>query len=283
MNSQKVWFVTGASKGLGLQLTKKLLTRGYKVAATSRTVGQLKKAVNHESDDFLPLSMDLEDEQSIQRALTQTIEQLGGLDVIVNNAGYGLAGSLEELTDAETRQNFDVNVFGTLNVIRQAMPYLRKQQAGHIFNISSIGGLVGDFPGFGVYCGTKFALAGITEALAADVRAFGIKVTGVFPGYFRTNFLSTGSLITPNNEIEAYREVRASQQQHQHQINGHQQGDPDKAAEVLIHMAEEAEPPLHLFLGQDAYELAKNKLTALKEELEQWKEFTVSTSFEAVV
>lgn len=280
MKSQKSWFITGASKGLGLTLVKKLLAQGFQVAATSRTVDQLEKVIGEKSNQFLPLSMDLENEANVQEAIKQTTEHFGSLDVVVNNAGYGLVGSLEELSDEEVRGNFNVNVFGLLNVIRQALPQLRKQQSGHIFNISSIGGMSGDFAGFGSYCATKFAVVGLSEALAADVKSFGIKTTVVLPGYFRTNFLSAGSFVTPKQEIAAYQDVRDSQDQHQQQIDGNQPGDPEKAAEVLIQVAEMPEPPLHLLLGQDAYDLASNKLASLNAENEAWKDLIVSTNFQ---
>ena len=225
MKKQKTWFITGASKGFGLALVKQLLNRGEKVAATSRSIQELVKAVG-EHQNFLPLSVDIKNEESVESAIQKTVEKFEAMDVVVNNAGYGIAGSLEELTDEEIRTNFDVNVFGALNVIRKAMPYLREQGSGHIFNISSIGGFVGNYPGFAVYCATKFALQAISEGLAAEVKSFGVKVTDVAPGYFRTNFLDAGSLATPKREIEAYKEVRAMQKLHQQTINGNQPGDP---------------------------------------------------------
>lgn len=279
MKHTKVWFVTGASKGLGLSLVQQLLAKGYAVAATSRSKEALTKAVGN-NDDFLPLTVDLNSEASIQKAIDETVNRFGQIDVVVNNAGYGLAGSLEELTDAEARKNFDINVFGTLNVIRRVMPYLRAQESGHIFNISSIGGFIGTFPGFGIYCATKFAVEGFTEALSAEIKSFGIKATVVSPGYFRTQFLSADSLNVPENPIEAYKEVRESQAFHQNIMDGNQLGDPDKAALAMIHVAETKNPPLHLFLGNDAYELAYNKINSVRQELEDWKSVTVSTAFE---
>ncbi|RAK02746.1 short-subunit dehydrogenase [Larkinella arboricola] len=281
MNTQNVWFVTGASKGLGLSLVKQLLNRGYRVAATSRKLDELSRAVGT-NDHFLPLAVDLKTESSVAEAITKTVDHFGRIDVVVNNAGYGLLGSLEELTDAESRDNFEVNVFGSLNVIRNAMPHLRAQQSGHIFNISSIGGFTGAFPGFGIYCATKFAVEGFSESLAAEVKPFGIHVTIVEPGYFRTEFLSSGSMGVPQNQIEAYRAVRDSQQAHQSQINGNQPGDPEKAVAALIRIASENNPPLHLFLGQDAYDRAYEKINAVRNDLETWKAVTVSTGFETV-
>lgn len=286
MNSQsqqqpQVWFVTGSSKGLGLSLVKQLLQQGFSVAATSRNSADLSRAVNTEDDRFLPLTVDLKSEASVGQAIQATIERFGRIDVVVNNAGYGLLGSLEELTDQEARENFDINVFGSLNVIRHTMPHLRKQGSGHIYNISSIGGFAGDFPGFGIYCATKFAVEGFSESLAAEVKAFGITVTIVEPGYFRTDFLTAGSLGVPTHQIEAYESVRQSQRAHQTEINGNQAGDPEKAVAALIQVAAEPNPPMHLFLGQDAYDMAYQKIEAVKNNLETWKSVSISTGFAA--
>ncbi|MVM30330.1 SDR family NAD(P)-dependent oxidoreductase [Spirosoma sp. HMF4905] len=278
--TKKVWFVTGASKGLGLSLVKQLLDQGFNVAATSRNINDLRQAVGTESDSFLPLAVDLKTEASVEQAIKATVEHFGRIDVVVNNAGYGLLGSIEELTDQEARENFDVNVFGSLNVIRAVMPHLREQQSGHIFNISSIGGFTGNFPGFGIYCATKFAVEGFSESLAAEAKAFGINVTIVSPGYFRTDFLTANSLGVPSRQIDAYEAVRASQQAHQTQINGNQPGDPEKAVAALIKVANEPNPPLHLFLGQDAYDMAYAKINDVKTDLETWKGVTISTGFE---
>jgi len=274
----KVWFVTGASKGLGLSLIKKLLAQGYKVAATSRNADDLRAAVSDTTAGaFLPLTVNLKSEESVSAAISETVNHFGRIDVVVNNAGYGLIGSLEELTDAEARENFDINVFGSLNVIRYAMPHLRAQKSGHIYNVASIGGFTGSYPGFGIYCATKFAVHGFTESLAAEVKDFGITATVVSPGYFRTEFLSSGSVGNPKNEIAEYESVRQSQQFHNEQMNGQQPGDPDKAADVLIEVASAPNPPVHLFLGSDAYGIAYTKIEAVKTDLENWKSLTNST------
>ena len=282
MSNKKTWFITGASKGFGLSLVKQLLQQGYQVAATSRSMAGLTEAAGGETPDFLPLETDLTNEDSVRTAIETTLRRFGKIDVVVNNAGYGQAGAIEELTDREVRDNFDVNVFGVLNVLCSVLPYLRKQRSGHIFNISSIAGFISSFPGFGIYCSTKFALEGITGALAAEVKPFGIKVTSVAPGYFRTNFLDSGSLKVPANPIEAYTEVREVQQAHQDMINGNQPGDPEKAVAVIIRMANEQNPPLHLFLGQDAYDLAYQKIEAVKKDLETWKAISTATAFDEV-
>jgi Short-chain alcohol dehydrogenase of unknown specificity len=278
MEQQKVWYVTGASQGFGLILVKKLLAAGQKVAGTSRKLDALKSAVG-EHENFLPIQSDVANEASVQQSIQQTIQTLGGIDVVVNNAGYGLIGSLEELSDKEVRTNFDVNVFGVLNVIRHVMPHFREKNSGFIFNISSIGGFSGNFPGFGSYCATKFALEGFTESLAAEAKAFGVKVVIVSPGYFRTNFLTSTSLAVPAHPIDAYKDVRESQAQHQNGINGQQAGDPEKGIDVLIEVSKAENPPLHLFLGPDAYHIAKLKISAVEGDMNTWQELATSTNF----
>jgi len=277
---EKVWYITGASKGLGLSLVKQLLDAGHKVAATSRNLADLEKAVGTDQPNFLPLTVDLTSETSVKLSIDATIDAFGQVDVVVNNAGYGLLGSLEELSDQESRENFEVNVFGTLNVIRNVMPQLRKQQSGHIFNIASIGGFYGAFPGFGIYCATKFAVVGLSESLSAEVKPFGINVTVVQPGYFRTNFLSSGSLSIPVNPMEAYAEVRETQQAHQEAINGNQPGDPEKAVASMITLSNAENPPLHLFLGKDAYDMADKKMLAVQNDMDKWEQLATATGFD---
>lgn len=279
MGHNKVWFITGASKGLGLELAKKLLTEGFKVAATSRSQEALVKVLGNPSENFLPLEMDLVNEKSVKNAIELAVSHFKTIDVLVNNAGYGLLGTLEELTDAESRKNYEVNVFGLLNVIRNTMPYMRAARSGHIFNISSVGGYYGEFPGWGIYCSTKFAVAGLTESLSAEIKPFGVHATIVYPGYFRTDFLKDSSLLLPENPIAEYKNVRESESAHKDDINGNQPGDPVKLAEALIKASQDQNPPLHLFLGEDAYNMANQKIASVQGELEQWKSVSVSTGF----
>ena len=282
LENKKVWFVTGASKGLGLALVKELLKEGFKVAATSRNLEKLIEAVSEKSSDFLPLEMDLLNEQSVTDAVNKTLDSFGTIDTLVNNAGYGQIGTLEELSDREARANFDVNVFGLLNVIRNVMPHFRAQSAGHIFNISSIGGYTANFAGWGIYCATKFAVAALTESLAAEAGQFGVTATVVYPGYFRTEFLSKNSVGLPENPITEYETARQSQALHQNELDGKQAGDPVKAAQVLIKIAETANPPLHLFLGADAYKLANQKISEVQNDLDNWETLATATDFEKV-
>ncbi|WP_184543567.1 SDR family NAD(P)-dependent oxidoreductase [Mucilaginibacter sp. FT3.2] len=277
MDNKKVWFITGASKGFGLSLVKQLLDAGQLVAATSRDQQELIGAVGSGSSDFLPLQVDLVNESSVSLALQHAYETFGRIDVVINNAGYGIGGAIEELTDTETRQNFDVNVFGTLNVIRFVMPYLRKQRSGHIINISSIAGITGG-TGWAVYAAAKSAVIGLSEVLALDVKALGIKVTVVAPGAFRTSFLTSGSLAVTKNPIADYADVRTSHCKYLN-MNGQQAGDPEKAASAIINVAYEENPPLYLLLGGDAYNRSLTKLDNLYKEIHQWEDTTCATDF----
>lgn len=279
METKKVWLVTGASKGLGLTLVKKLLHEGHSVAATSRRISDLSSIIGSESPNFLPLQVDLVNEQSVEKAVADAIGKFGNLDVVVNNAGYGQLGTLEELTDKEARQNFDINVFGTLNVIRNVMPHFRAQRAGHIINISSIAGFLGAFPGWGVYNATKFAVAGFTEALAAEASSLGIKATIVYPGYFKTNFLLQGSLNLAKNPIADYIEARNLEVWHATEAIGNQPGNPENAAEAFIQLAEMKTAPLHFFMGSDSFGMAKNKIEILQNALAANETLSLSTDF----
>lgn len=278
MGTKKVWFVTGASKGLGLSLVKRLLDEGYKVVATSRTVGSLEKEVST-SANFLPLEVTITDEKSVSHAIAKAVETFGGIDVVVNNAGYGQLGTLEELSDKEARENFDINVFGLLNVIRNVMPHFRSKKSGHIINISSIAGFLGAFPGWGIYNATKFAVAGLTEAFSAEVKSLGVKATIVYPGYFKTNFLLKGSLHFAENQLADYKEARELDRAHLEDIPGNQPGDPEKAALAFIQLAEMKNPPLHFFMGSDSYGMAKQKLEILQKELDVNETISLSTDF----
>ncbi|MCF0074941.1 SDR family NAD(P)-dependent oxidoreductase [Dyadobacter sp. CY261] len=279
MEIKKVWFVTGASKGLGLALVKRLLNQGYKVAATSRNAQVLQNEVGFAGDLFLPLQVDLNDNNAVGEAVKHIVSKFGTIDIVVNNAGYGQLGTLEELSDEEARENFDVNVFGTLNVIRNVMPLFREKNAGAFFNISSIAGFMGTFPGWGIYNATKFAVAGLTEALSAETSSMGISATIVYPGYFKTNFLLQGSMRTAAHPIAAYKEARDLEIMHNEQIIGNQPGDPEKAAAAFIRVAEMDARPLHLFLGSDSFGMANGKIEMLQNDLKAFESVSKSTDY----
>lgn len=277
--NNKVWLVTGASKGLGLTLVKRLLKEGYQVAATSRNKAALIDAVGTNDNNFLPLEVNLSSEESLKAAVNATLAKFKTIDVLVNNAGYGQGGTVEEVTDAETRKNYEVNVFGLLNVLRAVLPNMREQKSGHVFNISSVGGYVSAFNGWGIYCSTKFAVSAITEALHTEVKDLGIKATLIYPGYFRTNFLDKESMMMPSNPIADYKGSQESMDAHANSINGNQPGDPEKAAEALIRLSNEENPPLHMFLGKDALKMAHTKMESFTEEVTKWKAISESTDF----
>ncbi|HBI00655.1 MAG TPA: SDR family oxidoreductase [Flavobacterium sp.] len=277
MKTKKVWFVTGASKGLGLILVKKLLKEGYCVAASSRTVQSLIYEIGPLSEVFLPLEMNLTNSEDVKKGIHNCVEHFGQIDVVVNNAGYALIGTLEELSQVEVQKNFEVNVFGYLNVIRHTTPFMRKQKSGHIFNISSVGGYIGSFPGFGIYCSTKFAVAGFSEALAEEMKPFNVHTTLVYPGYFRTNFLSKESVQTAENPISEYKTAREMELAHLNDIDGNQPNDPEKGADVLIALSKEEKPPVHFFMGKDAYHYAKQKIDAVQKTMTAYEVLASST------
>jgi NAD(P)-dependent dehydrogenase (short-subunit alcohol dehydrogenase family) len=278
MSTSKVWFVTGASQGLGLILVKKLLNSGYRVAATSRNAQTLKNAIGViDTNRFLPLAMDLNNPDCIEDAIRQTIAAFGRIDVVVNNAGYGMAGTLEETDEQKIRDIINVNLLAAINVTKQALPVMRSQGSGYFINIGSVAGFVGA-PGWSIYSATKAALAAFSEVLALDVKEFGIRVTVVEPSGFRTGFLTENSLAYTESKINGYEAVKKAQERYL-AMNGRQPGDPEKAADIFMQLAEEPEPPLHLFLGEDAYKRASGKLKAMMDELEKWKDITIGADY----
>lgn len=272
-----VWFITGGATGLGLSIAQRALAAGYRVAATSRSLAALTTSLGAASDRFLPLAMEVTDEASVQAAVAAAVAHFGELAVVVNNAGYAQFGSVEEVTADEVRRDYEVNVFGALHVLRATLPHLRARGAGHVFNISSIGGLVGNFAGIGVYCSTKFALAGLTEALHAELAPFGVAVTVVYPGYFRTNFLAKDRMAPASHPLPAYAAARAAEAQHADAIHANQPGDPDKAAQVLVDVYARPDAPLHLLLGSDALGIARDKLATLAAAYDANAALTTST------
>ena len=272
----KVWYITGASKGLGLSLVNYLLAQGEQVAATSRSKEELAATVGQHTS-FLPLQVDLTKESDIAASITEAHRHFGQLDVIVNNAGFGIAGAIEELSTEEITRSIQINLLANIHVIRYAMPHLRKQRSGHIINISSIGGFTGAL-GWGMYSASKFAVIGYTETLAQDIKELGIKATVVAPGGFRTSFLTADALTVAANRIEDYTAVHASHQRY-FDMDGKQLGDPQKAARVLYELVADPEPPVVLFIGSDAYSRASQKIDQQRENLEKYKTITLSTDF----
>jgi len=276
MRTQKVWLITGASKGMGLEITKAVLSNGDKVIATSRILNSLLEAIEEKKENFLPIQLDITDEKQVEKAILKGIETFGKIDVVVNNAGYNLLGNVEELSDEEFKKTMDVNVFAVAHIMRYVLPYLRKQNSGHIINTASMMGYM-SYPANGSYSASKYALIGLSEALAQEVVPFGIKVTILAPGTFRTNFMNEETLSFAKNKIDAYN--LDTQIAHFTGLDGKQLGNPKKLAKIVLQIAEMQNPPLHLPLGSDSYnailEVRKNE----KEEMEQWKALSLSTDF----
>jgi NAD(P)-dependent dehydrogenase (short-subunit alcohol dehydrogenase family) len=265
------WFVTGTSRGLGLELVTQLLRRGETVTATTRSVARLTAALGDADRSRLtPLELDLTDENAVRAA----VATIGDVDVVVNNAGYGFLAAVEEVSDAEARRMFDVQIFGVWNILRAVLPGMRSRGAGHIVNVSSILGLT-SFPGWGLYCAGKYALEGLTESLAAEVSGFGIKVNLVEPGYTRTDFLRTSSLGLPATTVDGYAAIRDMTEAHL-AMPGTQLGDPVKVAAAIIGVVDGG-APLHQLLGSDSYGLAKSRLDALTADVEAGRELALST------
>ncbi|MBO9694242.1 SDR family NAD(P)-dependent oxidoreductase [Chryseobacterium sp.] len=278
MDTKKVWFVTGASKGLGLSLVKTLIESGYKVAATSRKSQNLIDAIEtFDEKQFLPLEVDLTNERSISEAVRRTVDHFGKIDVLVNNAGYGIGGAVEELDQQEIKDSFDINVFAVIKTMQSVMPYFREQKSGNIINISSIAGFAAGI-GWAMYAATKYAVTGLSEVMAEDVKEFGVKVTVVAPGAFRTEFLQDNSLVFAEKKIDEYHAVSTSHEKYA-TMNGTQIGDPEKLSRVLISLAEDQNPPVRLYVGSDSYNRAKEKINLLSEELENNKNISFSTDF----
>ena len=273
MNDSNVWLVTGASKGLGFELVKHLLDKGYRVAATSRDASKI--SLNHKN--LLPLSMEVVDEDNVKKAVDQVIKHFGRLDVLVNNAGYGLLGGIEELSDKEIRNEFDVNVFGLLNVSRAVLPIFRKQKSGCILNIASVSGSV-SVPATGIYSATKAAVIQISEALAKETEEFGVKVVAVCPGGFRTDFLDQSSMVTSKEEIADYSVVRNVITRFA-ELNKNQGGDPKKAAEVFIKLAEMEQPPVRFYMGSDALRMMAKKIDEISTSIEENKQLSHKTDY----
>jgi|TARA_R110002050_G_scaffold179720_6_gene313208 short-subunit dehydrogenase len=276
--NKKIYFITGVSQGLGYEMAKYFLEEGHIVAGTTRDISKIDTSLST-NVDFLPLEINLSNRKNIETTINQVIERFDKIDVLINNAGYGLFGTIEELSEREIEDNFNINVFGLINVLSAVLPIMRRQRSGHIFNISSIGGFIGTFPGSSIYCSTKFAVAGLTEGLKADIEEFGINATLVYPGYFKTNFLESTSMKAPINEISDYKEARKMISMHQKNINQNQPGNPKKLAKAIYEVSLLDEAPLHLFLGSDSYSYAKNKIDTVEIELEKNKELSFSTDF----
>src|ERR1700731_4858974 len=278
-SGNRVWFITGTSQGFGRELVRAALQRGDSVMGTSRNPQAVTAAFPDAADRLLTASMNLRDMAEISTVVERTIKKFGRIDILVNNAGYGVTGAVEEASDAEIANVYETNVFGLLRVTRAVLPHMRKQHGGHIVNLSSIGGLTG-MPGWGIYNSTKFAVEGLSEALAAELAPLGIGVTIFEPGPFRTDFLG-GSLVKAANKMPDYEATAGKTRASAAERNRKQQGDPALAADAIVQAVTSPNPPLHLVLGKFAYDRMTQKLEDFRREMETWRELGLGTDFKS--
>lgn len=275
----KVWFITGSSRGLGRSLTEAVLAKGDKVAATARNPKTLNDLVEKYPGQILPIKLDVTQYNEVYQAVTDAVAHFEKIDVLVNNAGFGITGAAEAYTDEQVRSQLETNLYAPIEVTRAVLPYMRKQRSGRILQISSIGGRVGN-PGVSIYQAAKFGLGGFSEALAKEVAPLGILVTCVEPGGFRTDW--AGASMTYAPKIEGYDTVdqRAALFTSRDFVP---MGDPDKAAKVMIELVENPAPPVHLVLGSEAIGMLKQANTARQAEMEKWMPVSISTDHDNAV
>ncbi|MET9887442.1 oxidoreductase [Streptomyces sp. NPDC006430] len=276
-----VWFITGASRGLGAEIAREALARGHQVVATARDAEAVRRAFPEASGSLLPVTLDVTEESTIRTAVDAALARFGRIDVLVNNAGRGLVAAVEEASDAAVRASFDINFFGVLSTLRAVLPTLRAQRSGHVINISSVGGFA-SAPGVGLYGATKFALEGMSEALHGELAPLGVNVTIVEPGGFRTDFLDPSSLHTEPHVIDDYAPTAGATRTALAGFNHLQPGDPAKAAAAIVGIADIAEPPLRLQLGTDSVARVEAKLDLVHRELAQYRALALSTDLAPV-
>jgi len=275
MSTSKRFLITGVSSGFGRALAQEALAAGHYVVGTVRSAQAAESFEALAPDRAVARVLDVTDTAAIQPTVEAIEADIGPIDVLVNNAGYGHEGVLEESPLDQMRRQFEVNVFGAVAMIQAVLPHMRARRAGHILNITSMGGFI-TMPGIAYYCGSKFALEGIGEVLGKEVAALGIRVTSVAPGSFRTDWAGRSMVRTPRS-IGDYDALFDPIRQRRQAVSGRQLGDPRKAALAMLTAIEAPEPPAHLLLGSDALGLVREKLDALKAELAQWEALTVST------
>ncbi|CDG83672.1 oxidoreductase [Janthinobacterium agaricidamnosum] len=274
-STPKVWFITGASRGFGLLVARNALARGDQVVATARHPRQVIDALG-QHDNLLAVQLDVSDEASAMDAARLAVERFGRIDVLLNNAGFGLLGAVEESSAAEVKAIFETNVFGLLHVTRAVTPYMRTRKSGHIINISSIGGYA-SYAGWGVYGASKFAVEGLTEALAIELAPLGIRATVVEPGFFRTDFLAANSLLETRARIDDYAATVGAMRDFAAGYSHKQLGDPAKLASAMLVLADSEQPPVRLPLGTDTVAKIHEKNRFVEAELKQWLELANST------
>jgi NADP-dependent 3-hydroxy acid dehydrogenase YdfG len=273
----QVWFVTGASTGLGRALVDHLLAIGAKVVATARKPEQLDGLMKKYPETALVAGLDVKNQAMVDAAVKAAEAKFGRIDVLVNNAGYGMVGAVEESAEDEYRPMFETNVFGLIRVTQAVLPGMRARKSGHILNLSSIGGLVAS-PGFGMYNATKFAVEGLSEALAQEVKPLGISVTIVEPGPFRTDFLGRSG-VPAKKHIEGYEQTSGKMRAYFADQDGKQKGDPKKAVEAMVKVVDAEQAPLHLLLGASTIPRLKGKVDVMLKDVAAWEPVTTGADF----
>ena len=273
----KVWFITGASRGFGALITQEALAAGDKVVATARDPKTITDKIGAHPN-LLAVRLDVTQEARAHEAVREAVKRFGRIDILLNNAGYGLLGAVEESSASEVERMFQTNVFGVLNVTRAVLPEMRRQRSGHVINISSIGGYAG-YIGWGAYGATKFAIEGITESLAQEVKPLGLKATVVEPGFFRTDFLDEQSLVKTKIEIDDYAETVGAMRSFAASANHAQPGDPVKFAKGMVKLAHAENPPLRMPFGSDTLAWIAQKNAHVDGEVASWRELAMSTDF----
>ncbi|MDQ0872698.1 NAD(P)-dependent dehydrogenase (short-subunit alcohol dehydrogenase family) [Paenibacillus sp. V4I3] len=281
MTNQKAWFITGAARGIGFEILKAVLETGDHVVATVRSSAESLADKLGNPENLQVVLLDITDEQQAIAAANQAVQKFGKIDVLVNNAGFGLLSAVEEATAEEVRKNFETNVFGLLNVTRAVLPHMRQRRSGHIINFSSVGGLSG-YIGWGVYGATKFAVEGLTESLALELAPLGIHATVVAPGFFRTEFLDAASLTRSGNIIPDYAETVGEMRKFATQANKKQPGDPVKLAKAIVQVANAEKPPVHLPLGKDSLQRYREKTANFEKDIQAWHDVITGTDHDDV-
>jgi len=271
---EKIWFITGSSRGLGRSLTEAVLANGDKVVATARNPEALNDFVEQYKDQIYPIKLDVTDYAEVKQSVADAVKHFGKIDVLVNNAGFGIIGAAEAFTENQVRSQLETNLYAPIEITRAVLPYMRKQRSGHILQISSVGGRVGN-AGLTMYQAAKFGLGGFSEALAKEVSSLGIRVTCVEPGGFRTDWAGASMSYAP--KIEGYEETVDKRYDFFKSGKFVPMGDPDKAAKVMIDLIDSVEPPVHLVLGSEAINILKMADEQRKEEMEKWLPVSLST------
>jgi NAD(P)-dependent dehydrogenase (short-subunit alcohol dehydrogenase family) len=277
--SSRVWFITGASTGFGRLLAEELLRRGERVIATARDISKVEDLTRAHPENGRAFALDVTKPNQITSVAEKAIAAFGHIDVLVNNAGYGVNGAIEEVSDDEFEPMFQTNIYGLIRTTRAFLPHFRERRSGHILNLSSIGGLVG-LPGWGFYNATKFAVEGFSEALAAEMKPLGVYVTLIEPGAFRTDFLGRSGKLA-ERELPEYAETAGKAREYLKTQSGKQQGDPQKAIEAMIAVVDSPEPPVHLLLGNMALTRFRDKLAQWQTEIGDWESVTTGADFPA--